>query len=90
MLEIAIPRRRGPKSVNHVPVLTLNAANPAGPGRAQATRRQPPISRRLSPGTADATKSSGGGSNIVGIVLGALGLAAGLAALGLNLATRRR
>jgi uncharacterized protein YcnI len=66
------------------PVLTLTAADTTD--AAAGTTSTPAATATA---TASATKSSGD-SGTVGIWLGALGLAAGLAALALNLAARRR
>jgi len=69
------------------PVLTLTAADSSD---ASVTTASSPAATSTAAAAAGAAQSSGGNSGTVGIVLGALGLAAGLAALGLNLAARRR
>lgn len=72
------------------PVLTLTAAESAdsGAGSSGTAAGSTPTA---DPTTAAAAKASGGGgSDTTAIVLGALGLAAGLAALALNLLARRR
>jgi uncharacterized protein YcnI len=75
-----------PEPDHPAPVLTLTAAasDDAGSGGAPAAEST------TAAADASAAKSSGGGSDTAGIVLGALGLAAGLAALGLTLYGRRR
>lgn len=74
------------------PVLALTAAQPAGSGAAGSAGTAAGSAPTADSTTAAAAKSSsdGGGSDTTGIVLGALGLAAGLAALAVNLLTRRR
>lgn len=80
------------------PVLTLTAADPAGAGSSGAASTNTGSSGSASGNqaasgsstNAAAAQSSGGGSGTAGIVLGTLGLAAGLAALALNLRSRRR
>jgi periplasmic copper chaperone A len=71
------------------PVLTLTAADPSDSG-ADANATASPAASSSATAEAGAAQSSGGNSGTAGIVLGALGLVAGLAALGLTLAARRR
>lgn len=74
------------------PVLTLTAARSADSGATGSAGTAAGSTPTADSTTAAAANSSsgGGGSDTTGIVLGALGLAAGLAALALNLLTRRR
>jgi uncharacterized protein YcnI len=77
------------------PVLTLTAAESAGSGAAgsdsSGTGSGSKAASNSSATAADAKSPGGsGGSDTAGIVLGALGLAAGLAALALTLLARRR
>jgi uncharacterized protein YcnI len=74
------------------PVLALTAAQSADSGAAGSAGTAAGSTPTADSTTAAAAKSSsgGGGSDTTGIVLGALGLAAGLAALALNLLARRR
>lgn len=67
------------------PVLTLTAAE-SGSGSGSTPAANPTTAAAAS----NPSSSSGGGSGTVGIWLGALGLAAGLAALTLTLLARRR
>jgi len=68
------------------PVLTLTAADATDTAAGSTSS---PVATDTT-AAASAAKSSGGGSGTAGVWLGALGLAAGLAALALNLAARRR
>ncbi len=74
------------------PVLTLTAADAADTGAAGSTGPAAGSTPTAGSTAAAAAQSSGngGGSDTIAIVLGALGLAAGLAALALNLLARRR
>jgi uncharacterized protein YcnI len=69
------------------PVLTLTAA--AADDSSSGSSAAPAAGSSVT-AAADPAQSSGGGSGTAGIWLGALGLAAGLAALALNLLARRR
>ena len=82
-----------PDPEHPAPVLTLTAADSTdsgstGTGSSSSTSGSKAASNDTS-AAADA-KSSGGSSDTAGIVLGSLGLAAGLAALALTLLARRR
>jgi uncharacterized protein YcnI len=85
---IEVPQKGQPEPEHPAPVLALTAAGPSDSDSGSAD----PAASSTATAAADAAQSSGGssGSGTVGIVLGALGLAAGLAALGMNLAARRR
>ena len=74
------------------PVLTLTAADAADTGASGSTGPAAGSTPTAGSTAVAATQSSGngGGSDTTAIVLGALGLAAGLAALALNLLARRR
>ena len=77
-----------PDPEHPAPVLTLTAADSTDTAANSASS---PATTDTTAAAASSTNSSGGSSSgTVGIWLGALGLAAGLAALGLNLAARRR
>ena len=83
-----------PDPEHPAPVLALTAATAAdsgaaGSGSAGSGSGSTPAADS-SPAAAASSSSGGGGSDTAGIVLGALGLAAGLAALALNLLARRR
>ncbi len=73
-------------------MLTLTAAGAADPGSTGSSGAATGSTPAAGSTAAAAAQSSGsgGGSDTAGIVLGALGLAAGLAALVLNLLSRRR
>ncbi len=81
-----------PEPDHPAPVLTLTAAGAADPGSTGSTGAATGSTPAAGSTAAAAAQSSGsgGGSDTAGIVLGALGLAAGLAALVLNLLSRRR
>lgn len=84
-----------PDPEHPAPVLTLTAADPADSGGSGSdsggsTSGSKPASTSSTAAAAAQSSSSGGGSDTAGIVLGALGLAAGLAALALTLLARRR
>lgn len=76
-----------PEPDHPAPVLALTAADPSDPGTSTTSS---PTASSSATAASGAAQSSGGDSGTVGIWLGALGLVAGLAALGLNLAARRR
>jgi uncharacterized protein YcnI len=81
-----------PDPEHPAPVLTLTAAGSTDSGTAGSGGSGSGSTPAAASSTAAATaqSSSGGGSDTAGLVLGALGLAAGLAALALNLLARRR
>jgi uncharacterized protein YcnI len=72
------------------PVLTLTAAQSDGSGSASGSGSTPASAATTAAAAAQSTSSGGSDNGTVGIVLGALGLAAGLAALALTLVSRRR
>ena len=82
-----------PDPEHPAPVLTLTAADSADSGTAGSGGSgsgSTPAAASSTAAAAAQSSSGGGGSDTAGIVLGALGLAAGLAALALNLLARRR
>lgn len=83
-----------PDPEHPAPVLTLTAATAADSGTASSgsagSGSGSTPAADSSTAAAAQSSSGGGGSDTAGIVLGALGLAAGLAALALNLLARRR
>jgi uncharacterized protein YcnI len=81
-----------PDPEHPAPVLALTAAGSTDSGTAGSGGSGSGSTPAAASSTAAATaqSSSGGGSDTAGLVLGALGLAAGLAALALNLLARRR
>ncbi|MBS2963896.1 YcnI family protein [Actinocrinis puniceicyclus] len=85
---IDLPEAGQPGPDHPAPVLTLTAAESAGAGTSSTGSG---AAAAADSAAAAAARSSGGsGSDTAGIVLGALGLAAGLAALALTLLSRRR
>lgn len=88
-IDLAQPGQPGPD--HPAPVLTLTAAtDDAGSGSGTGSTPAANSATSTAAPAAQSSTSSGGGSGTAGIWLGALGLAAGLAALALTLLARRR
>jgi uncharacterized protein YcnI len=78
-----------PEPDHPAPVLTLSAADSSGSDNAESNNAGAAANPSATAAAASQPSNSGG-SGTVGVWLGALGLAAGLAALALTLASRRR
>ncbi len=79
-----------PEPEHPAPVLTLTAAEKSDADSGSGSGSTPAANPATTPAAASQSTSGDDGDGTVGIWLGALGLAAGLAALALTLASRRR